>query len=141
MKFVHSSKKPTTDDNLIPLINVVFLMLIFFMVAGKISASDVLDVQLPTSENTHSKHVDAVKLLIDDKGNIALNQEFITIQELSIQLDKIIESNTLMPNHNSSKPPVNIKADANVSAERLYEVFSILKTSGIYKVTLLTISG
>ena len=30
------------DDNLVPLINIIFLLLIFFMVAGNITASDVL---------------------------------------------------------------------------------------------------
>jgi biopolymer transport protein ExbD len=41
-------KKNDSDDNLIPLINVVFLMLIFFMVAGQIQKSDAIKLQPPS---------------------------------------------------------------------------------------------
>lgn len=37
-----SAPAASNDDHLIPLINVVFLMLIFFMLAGQIRASDGL---------------------------------------------------------------------------------------------------
>ncbi|MAZ88646.1 MAG: hypothetical protein CL693_13480 [Cellvibrionaceae bacterium] len=39
-------QRPGSDDsNMIPLINIVFLMLIFFMVAGKIAARDAADFE------------------------------------------------------------------------------------------------
>ena len=45
------SKKPNSnsDDNLIPLINIVFLLLIFFMVAGQMQKPLATDITLPVS--------------------------------------------------------------------------------------------
>ena len=39
-------RKDNSDDQLIPLINIVFLMLIFFMVAGQISEQDAQYIAL-----------------------------------------------------------------------------------------------
>ena len=46
------SKKPNSnsDDNLIPLINIVFLLLIFFMVAGQMQKPLATDITLPVSQ-------------------------------------------------------------------------------------------
>ena len=37
------------DERILPLINVVFLLLIFFMLAGRLSASDPFQVEPPRS--------------------------------------------------------------------------------------------
>ncbi|GGO84127.1 hypothetical protein GCM10011348_29650 [Marinobacterium nitratireducens] len=65
--------KTTSDDNLIPLINVVFLMLIFFMVAGQISRSDAVRIVPPAS--------------ISDKRTAAENPVEVLIADAQLYLD------------------------------------------------------
>ncbi len=43
--------RSTSDSRLIPMINVVFLLLIFFMIAGQISALNPGAVQLPLASS------------------------------------------------------------------------------------------
>ena len=49
------TRKPprSSDDGLIPMINIVFLLLIFFMIAGQIAQQEP-NLQLPISQS-HSK--------------------------------------------------------------------------------------
>ena len=48
IKFPHKEKNPFKLD-LIPMINVVFLLLIFFLLTGVIQKKDDTDVSIPTS--------------------------------------------------------------------------------------------
>ena len=65
MKLVaeNTHRKDNGDDALIPLINIVFLMLIFFMVAGQISKSDAAFVSPP--ESISEAYVDDEALQIE----------------------------------------------------------------------------
>ena len=59
------------DDNVIPLINIVFLMLIFFMLAGQITSTDLLNVMPPTSEIQAPTTPLEFEILMDAEGSIA----------------------------------------------------------------------
>lgn len=61
-------KKPNQDDNLIPLINIVFLMLIFFMVAGHISESDPIKVQAPSSISDKQDKLEPMVIVVAADG-------------------------------------------------------------------------
>ena len=59
-----------------PLIDVVFLLLIFFLVASRLSQEDrELDVPLPTAANAMPMTSEAQELVvnIDDQGGIVVN--------------------------------------------------------------------
>ena len=58
-------RKDNSDDQLIPLINIVFLMLIFFMVAGQISEQDAQYIAPPESISETPIDPDAPRVLID----------------------------------------------------------------------------
>ena len=47
MHLLPARRKRSADDNMIPLINIVFLLLIFFMVAGQIQRRPQENIQLP----------------------------------------------------------------------------------------------
>ena len=60
------------DDRILPLINVVFLLLIFFMVVGSLSATDPFQISPPTSVNGDAGDPKDVVLLIGADGRPAL---------------------------------------------------------------------
>ena len=50
MKFKNLKPVATNDDNLLPLVNIIFLLLIFFMLAGVIAKQkDLYDVDLASA--------------------------------------------------------------------------------------------
>ena len=66
-------RRPEVSINLTPLIDVVFLLLIFFMVSTSFSELTQLVVDLPEAEGMPATVETAVVLSIDATGNMALN--------------------------------------------------------------------
>ncbi|MDF2182814.1 biopolymer transporter ExbD [Neptuniibacter sp. CAU 1671] len=120
------------DDNLIPLINVVFLMLIFFMVAGHIEASDAARVELPNSKAEQASAQQRHELLIDATGNRYLNGQPVTEAEMIQQLSQIAADST------SASQPMLVKADALLPVSQLQDHLRQLHAAGLQKITLAT---
>ena len=109
-------------DSTIALINVVFLMLIFFLVAGTVAAP--LDPNLnlvETSELEGREPPDALVLMADG-----------TLNFRAVPTDP----ETYMASHGAG--PVRIVPDRNVSGNRLIEVTGALRRLGASSVMLVT---
>lgn len=124
-----ASSVSSDDSNLIPLINVVFLMLVFFMVAGQIRASDVKPVSPPLS---HSKQPlqPAPELVINNEGQLEVDGKLLTVDQLSTWVAELRKD--------EAGVRLRIRADASTSAQRLQEVLLPLRLSGVEKVELVT---
>lgn len=126
-------KKPNQDDNLIPLINIVFLMLIFFMVAGHISQSDPINVQPPNSVSDNHSKSDPVVIIVATDGQIAIEQTLVNKQDLATYINNKFEMAEDKQGFN-----LLVKVDANLAVEELQSVLQIIKQSGIKRVALAT---
>jgi biopolymer transport protein ExbD len=63
--------RPKSDDErILPLINVVFLLLIFFMLAGKLASSDPFEIAPPRSDSAGGVESREILVLIgaDEAG-------------------------------------------------------------------------
>lgn len=80
-------KHNNSDDNMIPLINIVFLLLIFFMVAGKIVKQPSSEIELPSSSNASDvspKNSNlAARLELFNNQRMHFNGESITLPSLA----------------------------------------------------------
>ncbi len=72
-RFITNSKKEYLMD-LTPLIDVVFLLLIFFMVATTFNEFSSLNLELPKSKNTKqtSNEIEVVKVIVDKNSKILI---------------------------------------------------------------------
>lgn len=121
------------DDNMIPLINIVFLMLIFFMIAGQLSSSELIKIQPPTSQQQSALQEHDAILFLSAKGRLVLNDVFLDASALTeILKQKIAETNDI----NSFK--LLVKADAAVPASELTDLFKQVRAAGVLKVSLAT---
>lgn len=69
----NTGKKITSDDGLIPMINIVFLLLIFFMVAGQISTITPTDLELPLSKSDAELDTTDTQIYIERDGSMLVN--------------------------------------------------------------------
>ena len=125
---------PTTQnfENILPLVNVVFLLLIFFMLAGAFSKPDPFKVVVPTAINDNAADLKVLTILMNSEGEIAPDQTIITNEDLQkVVTDKV---------ENESLTQLQLKADANASAIRLVEVMENLSVTGLNSIHLLTVS-
>ncbi|MFC6669841.1 ExbD/TolR family protein [Marinobacterium aestuariivivens] len=125
--------RPAGDDNLIPLINVVFLMLIFFMVAGQISRSDALRILPPASiSETRTADENRALVLIADKL-LYLDDEAVTLDSLGDSLARKFEQAEVPEDFS-----VLVKAEASTPVDELQAVLRQIRSAGLMKVSLAT---
>lgn len=124
------------DDNLVPLINIIFLLLIFFMVAGNITASDVVAVDAPKSITQTPQTEADVMLLVSAAGDVYLESQMVGLELLAVLLS---EQLTLSSDPENFR--VQVKVDAALPVENLKAVLSSLRSAGLLRVSLLTLEG
>ena len=83
MKLKNKDKREYEDDGLLPLVNIIFLLLIFFMIVGVIEKNIVRDnMQLPKVELDKFENKDITKIFYDADKNIFINDEIIDIDDI-----------------------------------------------------------
>ena len=83
MKLKNKEKREYEDDGLLPLVNIIFLLLIFFMIVGVIEKNIVRDnMQLPKVELDKFENKDITKIFYDADKNIFINDEIIDIDDI-----------------------------------------------------------
>ncbi|WCN07844.1 ExbD/TolR family protein [Marinomonas mediterranea] len=121
------------DDNMIPMINVVFLMLVFFMVAGQIKKSDPIKVQPPVSINEARAQTEPNVVIVVGEGKAYVNDTLFDAGQLQSYLESAFEES---PDQEGFW--VQIKADGDVSIESLKPIFTEIRRSGLTKVSIAT---
>ena len=87
MKLVTRKKREYDDDGLLPLVNIIFLLLIFFMIAGVIEKRIVKDdIDLPSAELNRFENKEVTKIFINKSNIFSINNEITNISEISAYL-------------------------------------------------------
>lgn len=116
------------EDNVLPLINVVFLLLIFFMVAGSMQVRAPFRVQPPDTANAADATARPGVLVVGADGQLALGGKMVDKAELRKRLAE-----------RDGGEPLQIKADADMKASRLSDLLALARGAGIAKVQLITV--
>lgn len=125
---------PTTQtaENILPLVNVVFLLLIFFMLAGAFSKPDIFKIEAPIAENDNAADRKVLTILMNSEGELALEGSLVSDQELKNIVTSEVNSGAIIN--------LQLKADANVDATRLIDIMENLGDTGLRSLHLLTVS-
>jgi biopolymer transport protein ExbD len=85
IRFEHK-KNGRVKLNIIPLINVVFLLLIFFMLTSS-ALQQGLEVMLPKAETAEDNEVKLTRLTIAKNGDLEIDSEKVTLETLGERLE------------------------------------------------------
>jgi len=101
VKFQRQSKE-AVDVNLTPLIDVVFLLLIFFMVSTTFTKETHLAIDLPEAdgEKAVAQNVEFLEIVISSSGDFTVNEKTLvnnTIEVLKSAIEKASDSNNKLP--------------------------------------------
>ncbi|MEQ8816267.1 MAG: biopolymer transporter ExbD [Thalassobaculum sp.] len=119
------------DDRILPLINVVFLLLIFFMVVGSLSATDPFAIEPPRSANGEAGDPKDIVLLIGADGRLALDGAAVESAGLPAAIARRLED--------APHPEVHVKADGGAEAAAVVAVMETLREAGVERVRLMTV--
>jgi len=83
MRLKNKVKRDYEDDGLLPLVNIIFLLLIFFMIVGVIEKNIVKDnLELPKVSLDKFENKEVTKIYYDGNKNIYLNDTLINLKQL-----------------------------------------------------------
>ncbi|OOV24617.1 hypothetical protein BV61_07380 [Candidatus Synechococcus spongiarum LMB bulk15M] len=120
------------EERVLPLINMVFLLLIFFMLAGKLTAEQI-KIEPPLSTSQDPSSPPPVTLSMDAQGRLFLNTEMVSQDNLPLALARY-------PDVGSMDSPLVLRASAAAEANRVVVVMSRLRDAGIDQLQLLTVA-
>ncbi len=129
-----SDRQDNVDLDITPLIDVVFLLLIFFMVSTTFEHNSEINITLPSSskEMTEAKP-DAVNVGLDAQGSVYINDK--ALVNAQIETIKTALSDALV---GLNEPPVIISADAKASHQSVVRVMDAARQLGLVKITFAT---
>lgn len=113
------------EDALLPLINLVFLMLIFFIVAGQISDTPLPDLPPVTAQGEPEQPY--ADLVVGSDSSLQIGGKTVTRNTLAVKLGK-----------RSNKEPLRIAASDSLSMSDLEALFRVLEQAGYQDILLLT---
>ena len=123
-------KKPRIE--MLPLIDIVFLLLVFFIYAMlSMAVHRSLPVSLPVSSTAEINTELSFTVFIRHNGEIFLDDTNVSLEELqSVLQDKTQKA------IDDKSVQVNLFADEALSYQELYRVLDIIRTAGISNVSL-----
>lgn len=119
-----------TEERILPLINVVFLLLIFFMIAGSLSVTEPFEVEPPGSRSRGEHKPDSLVILMGSNSRFALNNQIIDQHKLLTELrSRLAQQPELL---------VTVKAENSMPANQFVRFTQQLNEAGLNKLRLLT---
>lgn len=134
-------KEESVEVNLTPLIDVVFLLLIFFMVTTTFDRHARLKVSLPeSSAKTSQQQKEPLVLSIDAKGNYFLNDRQIVNQQLDTLKQALRK--TIGQNKKDYKDvALVLRADANTPHQSVVRAMDAASQLGLTRLSIATVEG
>lgn len=129
-----SRSKRHARVELLPLMDVVFLILVFLVYAMMVMVVQMgMPVNLPSSKNAQPEHMVVLALTIQKDGALWLNKTPVTLDNLTSSI--MAKSGNKGPDK-EDEPVVQIFADAMLPYQKLFDVLDVLKKAGLKKVSL-----
>lgn len=119
---------------LLPLMDVVFLILIFLVYAMmSMLAYTGMPISLPASSSGQPERVASLALTIERDGRLWLDKEPVSLDGLGLDIERQMHARKAT---NNVEPNLHIFADAALPYQKLFDVLSALKAAGLRKISL-----
>ena len=132
MRFSRRNRE-SLELNITPLIDVVFLLLIFFMISTTFSRETQLLIDLPESSIDAKLVEEVVDISISKRGSIAVNQRLIYEADLESLITAITEVSGT-----KNTVPIVIRADAETPHQSVIMAMDAAGRLGFTKIKIAT---
>jgi len=132
---VHRKKRPRygVQMPLTSLIDIVFLLLVYFLLTTNFMVNEGIDVKLPQAKASRPQRQQEITVSVDAQGRAFLENRELPLNELFQRLREMISV--------SPDRLVVIKADRSVVLDKAVAVMDVAKAAGAAKVVLATERG
>ena len=127
---------PMSDINVTPLVDVMMVLLVIFIITAPLMVSS-LKLDLPKAQGAHaSAPPRAVRLAMNAKAEVHLDDQPITLEALSRALAQRVER--AQQAGTGELPEVQLQADAQVPYGKVVEVMDLAQQAGLSRIAFVT---
>ena len=134
MKFDRAQSGNTEGVNLTPLIDIVFLLLIFFMVSTTFTKETRLELDLPKAEKGEAAQSHPFEIVLDGNGRVLLAEQRFDLDERVKIMSALGELKQQYPD-----TPLVLVADANAAHQSVISIMDMAGKAGISQLSLATV--
>jgi biopolymer transport protein ExbD len=127
-KIRHSKTEEESEINITPLIDIVFIMLIFFIVTATFVKETGIDVNKPDAPTAEVKSKANILIAIDSSDNIWIDRRRVDPRSVRPNIERLHAENP--------QGSVVIQADKKSTNEMLVTVMDAARAAGVYNIAL-----
>ncbi len=116
--------------NITPLIDVLFILIIFFTVSSTFLEQPGIELSLPDADSGQSHTAQKVMIFVDKDDHVYLNDDEVPLDSLALRTVNLIKE--------ESEKSVILRADKAVSHGTVIHIMDILRKNSIYKIVIST---
>ena len=116
------------EINMTPMLDVVFIMLIFFIVTASFVKEAGIDVNRPEAATAVKKERANILVAISDTGEIWINKRQIDVRAVQANIERLKAENP--------QGSVVIQADKKATTDMLIKVMDALRAAGAFDVSI-----
>ena len=121
------------EINLTPMLDVVFIMLIFFIVTASFVKEAGIDVNRPEAATAVKKERASILIAISDKGEIWINKRRVDVRAVQANVERLKAENP--------QGSVVIQADQKSTTDTLIKVMDASRAAGVFDVSIAADDG
>ena len=130
MSRIRRRLKPSVNADMVPMIDVVFQLVIFFMISSTFIQVPGIALTLPESETAEQVTVSELIVTIADNDSVYLNDEQMTFEAA----DAVLKNYT--PQQREALSGVIVEGDKSVSYEAMVKCLDLLRRNGFEQIGL-----
>ena len=131
MKFKRRLEARASVD-LVPMIDVVFQLILFFLVSTTFAVLPGIELDLPVSSTAESTRTNGITISVSREGQLFVNSGEVAIEELDAALMAVAVDGA------REKVPVSLEADTSVPNGLIVQILDSLRRTGFVGVNLRT---
>ena len=116
------------EPNITPMLDVVFILLIFFIVTANFIKEPGLEINRPDSETAEVTENAAILIAIGSAGEIYMDGRRIDVRQVKANVIKLLADNP--------QGTVVIQADEEASADAIIKAMDGARDAGVYDISL-----
>ncbi|MFP4377675.1 MAG: ExbD/TolR family protein [Spirochaetales bacterium] len=126
---------PNANVDLVPMIDVVFQLVVFFMLSSTFVMTPGIAIDLPESSSSEPVVINRLVVTVVSQREIYVNQQPVNLETMEAALVD------LAPEDEGQPLSVIIEGDSSVPYETMVQVLDVLRRNGYRGVALRTLEG
>lgn len=132
-RFSYKQHKEETEINLTPMLDVVFIMLIFFIVTTSFVKESGIEVNRPSAQTSSQKSKANIIIAIKNDSEIWIDKRMVDIRAVRANIERLKASN--------SQNSIVIQSDKEAKTGTLVKVMDQVRLAGITNISISTIKN